>query len=103
MEYDKPPPKLPPELRDPAIDLEGVGCVAGIAVAVGFLFMFAGIFYTIEEGSNLRTWDEIRFGRRLFYAGSAVALIAPVLAYLAGQIWMRRSKSRKSKRWDDLA
>jgi hypothetical protein len=100
---DKTPPKRPPELKVPAIDPERVDWLAGLGVAVGCVLMFTGIFYTAEEGSSLRSWDEIRFGRRLFYAGAATALIAPVLVYLAGRIWMRRARRGKPDGWDDLA
>ncbi len=62
------------------------GCLAILGAAAGLLLMFAGLFHATEEGGDLRTWDELRSGRRLFGVGAAVALTAPVLAYGVGRL-----------------
>jgi hypothetical protein len=78
------------------------GLIAGIGVAIGVILMFAGIYYRLEEGSNLRTWDELRLGKRLFFAGAATALVVPVLAFVVGLRARRTSPSKKTGPLDDL-
>jgi hypothetical protein len=78
------------------------GLIAGIGVAVGILLMFAGIWYHLEEYPNLRTWAELRLGKRLFFAGAATALVVPVLAFLVGFRARKRSELKKPGTWEDL-
>jgi hypothetical protein len=78
------------------------GVSAGIGVAVGILLMFVGIWYHLEEYPNLRTWDELRLGKRLFFAGAATALLVPVLAFLVGLRARGTSGLTKPGTWEDL-
>jgi hypothetical protein len=78
------------------------GLIAGIGVAVGILLMFVGIRYRLEEGSDLRTWDELRLGKRLYCAGTATALVVPTLAFLVGLRMRRRSGLKKPGTREDL-
>ena len=77
---------------------------ARLAVVVGVLLMFAGVFYSLEEGADLRTWDERRLAKRLFFAGATVALAVPVVVFLVEL--RRRRKCAVGKRFspgDDFA
>jgi hypothetical protein len=78
------------------------GLIAGIGVAVGVILMFAGVFYSLEEGSDLRTWDQLRMAKRLFYAGAATALVVPVVGFLVGLRERRACGAKKPAPWDDL-
>jgi hypothetical protein len=78
------------------------GLIAGIGVVVGILLMFVGIWYRLEEGPNLRTWDELRLGKRLFFTGAATALVVPVLAFFVGLRVRRTSDLKKPGTWEDL-
>jgi hypothetical protein len=79
------------------------GLVAGIGVAVGVILMFAGVFYRLEDGPNLRAWDELRLGKRLFVAGATIALVVPAVAFLAGLRGRRADGAKEPTPWDDLA
>jgi hypothetical protein len=78
------------------------GLIAGVGVAAGILLMFVGIWYRTEDGPNLRTWDELRLGKRLFIAGAATALVIPVLVFLVGLRLRRTSGLKKPGTWEDL-
>jgi hypothetical protein len=79
------------------------GLIAGIGVAVGVILMFSGVFYSLEEGSNLRTWDERRRAKRLFFAGATTAIVIPVVAFLVGLQGRRAYGAKKPAPRDDLA
>ncbi len=78
------------------------GLIAGLGVAAGILLMFVGLWYRLEDGSDLRTWDELRVGKRLFFAGATTALVVPVLAFLVGLRVRRNSGLKKPETRDDL-
>jgi hypothetical protein len=78
------------------------GLIAGIGVTVGILLMFVGIWYRSEEGSDLRTWDELRLGKQLFFGGAATALVVPILAFLVGLRMRRTSGLKKPETREDL-
>jgi hypothetical protein len=66
------------------------------------ILMFAGVFYSREEGSDLRTWDQRRMAKRLFYAGATSALVVPVVGYLVGLRERRACGAKKPASWNDL-
>lgn len=74
-----------------------------LGVGVGIITMFVAIFYSLEDGTDLRTWEEIRFAKRIFFAGATTALIAPVIGYLIDLRWRRASSGKKPTPRDDLA
>jgi hypothetical protein len=76
--------------------------LAGIGVMAGVILMFVGIFYHLEEGPHLRTWDELRFGKRVFFAGAGTALAVPALAFLVSRRERTAKGSQKRRQRDDL-
>lgn len=71
--------------------------IAGLGVAVGVILMFVGIYYRLQEGSDLATWDEMRRGKQIFIAGASTALVTPALLYFVGLGARGTSDSRKLK------
>jgi hypothetical protein len=78
------------------------GLIARIGAVIGVVLMLAGVFYCLEEGPNLRTWDELRLGKQLFFAGATIALVVPVVAFFVGLRGRRSGGAKRPTPWDDL-
>ena len=58
--------------------------IAKVGVWTGIFLMLYGIWFGLDDGPEIRTWDQRRVSKRIFYLGATTAIAIPIIAYVAG-------------------